>query len=483
MNTRKLELWILFGDLVWIGSAFLISDLLRFGFTWTTGERNSIHALLPFAFAAAIIWTVLSIFMPMDGFRGGWKFSTVFSHLLIGTGCTLAVLLTTGYLTRSYVSRLALCYFILLLFWGCLGIRVAARTVLRWRHEGGDVWRVVILGGGRVAQEVAAKIEQHPEMLCKVVGLLFPDDAGDQFSLPRAAEGPATEEVAAWRLSTLDITDLMRRSRVNEVIAALSHAPTPEIRTLMSRIRDMGIATTLVPQSYELYTSRPKLITLDGLPLVQLRDPGLRRRYVVLKRVLDIFVSLILSVPAVCILAPVAVILSAKKRPVLRWETRCGQFGVPFEMLRLNVDRPVRGNSRFELLLERLSITELPQLWNVMRGQMSLVGPRPDPIDSLSHYSEWQQRRLKVKPGMTGLAQVHGLREFSASEQKTRFDLQYVVDPYLLWDVSLLLQTVWTLLLRLFHGRAGSGMYNLDWNDGLKEDVISNAHSAQSSTD
>ena len=152
-------------------------------------------------------------------------------------------------------------------------------------------------------------------------------------------------------------------------------------------------------------------------------------------------------------------------------------------MLRLNVDRPVRVNSKFDLLLEHLSITELPQLWNVIRGQMSLVGPRPDPIDSLTHYSEWQQRRLKVKPGMTGLAQVHGLREFSASEQKTRFDLQYVVGPYLLWDVSLLLQTVWTLLLRLFRGRTVSGIYNLDWEGIAKEDVISNAHSAQSSAD
>jgi len=194
-------------------------------------------------------------------------------------------------------------------------------------------------------------------------------------------------------------------------------------------------------------------------------------------------VALILTIPAVVVLASVAAVLCVKKRRVFRWETRCGQFGMPFEMLRLNVDRPVRGDSRFELLLEHLSITELPQLWNVIRGQMSLVGPRPDPIHSLTQYSEWQQRRLKVKPGMTGLAQVHGLREFSASEQKTRFDLQYVVDPYLLWDVSLLLQTVWTLLLRLFRARAVTGIYNLDWEGISKEDVISNAHSAQSSAD
>jgi len=480
MNTRRLEFWILLTDLVWIAGAFFISDLLRFGLNWSPDERLSIDALMPFAVATAVIWVGLSCFMQMDGFRGGWKFSTVFSHVLFGTCCTTAVLLTLGYLARSYVSRLALAYFLMLLFWGCLGIRVAARAMLRRWHEGGNVWRVVILGGGRVAQEVATKIEQHPEMLSKVVGLLFPDEPIEEIILPTSANVFGSLPSAA-HLSTLEITNLLRRARVDEVVVAMSHAPTPEVRTLLSRIRDMGIATTIVPQSYELYASRPKLITLDGLPLVQLRDPGLRWRYVVLKRLLDLVVASCLIIPAALLLFPVAAALFAKKGRALRLEKRCGQFGAPFGMLRLNVDRPVKSNSRFEVFLDHLSITELPQLWNVLRGQMSLVGPRPDPIASLSRYSEWQQRRLRVKPGMTGLAQVHGLREFSSAEQKTRFDLQYVVDPYLLWDVSLLLQTIATLLFRVFRTRVDRGTYNVDW-DG-KSGLISNAHRAESGTD
>ena len=483
MNNRKLELWILLADLVWIAGAFFLADLLRFGATWTPDERVSIHALIPFAIASGIIWLALSVFMPMDGFRGGWKFSAVFSHLLFGTGCTSAVLLAMGYMARSYVSRLALSYFILLLFSGCLGIRAGARALLRWRHQGGDIWRVVILGGGRVAQEVAVKIQQHPEMLCKVVGLLFPDEPVEELILPGMETSQANTGALPSQISTLEITDLLHRSNVNEVIVALPHEPTAEIRTLLGRIRDLGIATTLVPQSYELYTSRPKLIALDGLPLVQLREPGLRRRYLVLKRFLDVIVASSLLLPATVLLVPIAVVLLIRKGRALRWETRSGQFGLSFQMLRLNVERPVRTHSRFELLLECFSITELPQLWNVLRGQMSLVGPRPDPTESLTRYSEWQQRRLRVKPGMTGLAQVHGLREFSSSEQKTRFDLQYVVDPYLLRDVSLLLQTVWTLLLRLFSRPSRAMTYNLDWKDRSNEDVITNAHSAQSSAD
>ena len=480
MNTRRLELWILLADLSWIAGAFFISDLLRFGLTWTSSERVSMQALLPFGVTAAVSWVALSFFMQMDGFRGGWKFSVVFSHVLFGSMCTIAVLLALGYLTRTYVSRLALAYFIALLFAGCLWIRVAARSLLRWRHKNGDLWRVVILGGGRVAQEVATKIQQHPEMLCKVVGLLFPREPVEEIILP--ANG-AESVPHSSQFSTLEIANFLRRAHVNEVIVALSDAPTPEIRTLMTRIRDMGIATTLVPQSYELYASQPKLITLDGLPLVQLRDVGLRRRYVLLKRLLDVTGSLCLLLPAALLVIPFAVLLLIKKRRAFRWETRSGQFGAAFEMLRLNVDRPVRSNSGFESLLEYLSITELPQLWNVLRGQMSLVGPRPDPISSLGRYSEWQQRRLKVKPGITGLAQVHGLREFHSAEQKTRFDLQYVVDPYLLRDISLLLQTVWTLLLRLFPPTSPPLTYSVDWDSHPNEEMISNAHRAQPSTD
>jgi lipopolysaccharide/colanic/teichoic acid biosynthesis glycosyltransferase len=478
MNTRKLEVWILLADLAWIGIAFLGSDLLRFGLTWMPDERASIHALLPFVLATTACWIALSVFMPMDGFRGGWKLSAVFSHVFLGTAFTAAALLAVGYLTRSYVSRLALGYFVCLLAPGFLAVRCGARQFLRWRHQGGEVWRVLILGSGRVAQEVAAKIEQHPEMLCRVVGMLFPNQDAEELIVPGLAPRSASQ------LSTLDIFDLIRNQRVNEVIIALSQAPSPEIRTLLGRVRDMGVETTLVPQSYELYATRPNLIALDGLPLVQLREPGLRRRYLVLKRAMDWLLATVLLVPGFVLLLPFAAVLMVRKGSAFRWETRGGQYGVPFQMLRLNVDRPARSPSRLERFLEHFSITELPQLWNVFRGQMSLVGPRPDPTARLTHYSDWQLRRLKVKPGMTGVAQVHGLRESSSFEQKTRFDLQYVVNPYLLWDISLLLQTIWTLMRRMTAvGVSAAGRERGLDEAGFPVDVMSNAHSTQSSAD
>jgi lipopolysaccharide/colanic/teichoic acid biosynthesis glycosyltransferase len=105
--------------------------------------------------------------------------------------------------------------------------------------------------------------------------------------------------------------------------------------------------------------------------------------------------------------------------------------------------------SRFEELLLKFSLTELPQIWNVLRGEMSLVGPRPESPERVKHYSDWQRQRLSVKPGLTGLAQVHGLREQHSSEEKARFDLQYIFHWSLFLDFSLVLQTAWTLFVRL----------------------------------
>lgn len=477
MNTRKLEIWILFADLAWIALAFFGADLLRFGFTWSPDEREAIRALLPFLFATCVTWTALSIFMPMDGFRGGWRLSAVLSDLFLGTCCTLALVAALGYFTRSYVSRLALTYFIILLGVGFVAVRCGARWLLRMRHDEGDVWRVLIVGSGRVAQEVAAKIEQHPEMLCKVVGLLFPNQNAEELVSPRL------ERASAIQVSTLGIFDLLRQSRVNELIIALPHPLTPEIRTMIDRARDMGIHASLVPQSYELYASQPKLINIDGLPLLQLREPGLRVRYVVLKRALDLSLATIVIIPSFLLLLPLAAILLLKHGAGFRWEIRSGQYGAPFPMLRLNVARPALSGSRFELMLEHLSITELPQLWNVLRGQMSMVGPRPESPVQSSKYSEWQQRRLRVKPGMTGLAQVHGLREHSSSEQKNRFDLQYVMQPYLLGDVSLLLQTVWTLTLRVISPIPKRRPSDLEWQPANVQTLVANAHRTQPSAD
>ncbi len=442
MNQRKLSSRILLSDLLWSTLAMAAALLLRYGVELVHVEVVSASAFLPFLAATWIIWTFLFRFLSLDGFRGGWRLSAVVSQLLLSVGALMLILLSCGYLLRTYVSRLALVHFGLLLFAGLILIRVAAYLILRSRSRNGGASRVVIVGRGRLVRELERKIQRHPELLCRVVGVLAPDDGTFDSGSLLAPAGPGISTGA------LGAVELFCEQRVDELILALQECASPDLLNLTALCRDRGIKVSLVPQLYELYLSHPHLMDLGGLPVLQLTRPGLSVATLVWKRALDIFLGTLLSVVAIPLLLPLAAALHHIKGRAFRWETRCGFRGRPFAMLRLNVDRRARDASRFERILGALSLTELPQLWNVLLGNMSLVGPRPEPRERVCRYSEWQQQRLTVKPGMSGLAQVQGLREQHSSEEKTRFDLQYLLNLSLWTDLSLLLQTIGTLATR-----------------------------------
>ena len=222
-----------------------------------------------------------------------------------------------------------------------------------------------------------------------------------------------------------------------------------EVEKVISKCREAGMVVRLVPQWYELYVSEAQMIEVDGVPLISLEERNISAVALGLKRVVDLVGGLFLFTLASPVLLVSALRLSRRTGQAFRKEFRCGKSSGSFGMFRLNVDRGDHCLNSFEKVLVSLSLTELPQLWNVLRGEMSLVGPRPEPPERVRHYSDWQRQRLSVKPGLTGLAQVHGLREEHSSEEKTRFDLEYIFHWSLFLDFSLILQTAWTLAIRL----------------------------------
>jgi lipopolysaccharide/colanic/teichoic acid biosynthesis glycosyltransferase len=441
LNQRRLSVSILIADLVWSVVAIGVSVVLRYGVHWSGLDKDSAVHLLPFLAAVWIIWVLFSLFLPLDGFRDGWRLSAVVSQLFLAATALTLMLLSGGYLARRYVSRLALINFCLLLPFGFVLIRIAAYSLLRARSKNGSAKRVVVAGRGRLARELVRKIQRHPEMLCCVVGFLAPDDGTADLS-------SVVNSFPVRRTGALGVVEMLSELRTDELILVLEECTSPDLLSLAALCRDRGIRVSLVPQFYELYLSRPHLTDLGGLPVLELARPGFSVPAVVAKRIFDLALGIVFSLASIPILLPLAGILRWRKREAFRWETRCGLHGEPFAMLRLNIDRTADNGSRFEAALRKFSLTELPQLWNVLRGDMSLVGPRPEPRDRVCRYSEWQQQRLAIKPGMTGLAQVQGLREQHSSEEKTRFDLQYLLNCSLWNDLSLLLQTAWTLARR-----------------------------------
>jgi len=426
-----------------------------------------------------LLWSVMSSWVRLDGFRSGWLFSAVMSQVLLSVSALMCALFTLAYLLSEFISRLALGYFGLLLFLGFLVIRLIARSILVSRRVRGLIRKVVIVGNGPLAREMATKIECHPELLRDVVGFLSPgDDASPTL--------PLVNRKDAITLRNCNVAELLQSRGVDEIILTV---PTPghaEIVDLTSRCNSRGIAVSMVPQPYELYLTRHELSDLDGVPLLQLVPVTSDDGEPLWKRPFDVCVTLVLLPICLVPMLAAAALLRFTKGHAFCTERRLGKNAVPFSIYRLNSPRVATGLPRYEQLLQQLSITELPQVLNVLRGDMSLVGPRPEGLDRARRYTEWNRQRLKVKPGITGLAQVYGLRDQHPSEDKTRFDLQYILRRSPFYDLSLLLQTAWTLILRMFRKQSPNAVSEAppeEIGEIVVQESLVHAHSSQSSAD
>ncbi len=428
MNPR-IRQSILLLDLVWIAAAFTCAYALRYEYVQIGSESGaSFYEFVPAVGSALVIWTFLYLNKNLEGFRGGWHLPTVISQTVVGVFYLMAFLLAFAFLQKHPI--------------GLVIIRCFVRWLISSRSWKGICRRAVILGSGHLAHELAYKITRHPEMLLEVVGLLYPSGSD-------SSNGFAKSPQELISLQSLNIHSLLQDRDVSELIVVLPQPPGSDAEKIISRCREAGMLVRLVPQWYELYVSEAQMIEVDGVPLISLEERNISAVALGFKRAVDLLGGLFLLTLSFPIFLISMVDLNRRHGRALSEELRCGRAGSSFRMFRLNIDRENPNLSVFEKLLVRLSMTELPQLWNVLLGDMSLVGPRPESPERVRHYSDWQRQRLSVAPGLTGLAQVHGLREQHSSEEKARFDLEYIFHWSLFLDFSLIVQTAWTLVVRL----------------------------------
>jgi putative colanic acid biosynthesis UDP-glucose lipid carrier transferase len=443
MTIRTIKYSMLVADVLWVLGALGLGIGLRYigaGGGVNFAEVYQIYKLL--ILAAVVVWTLLYFEMSLDGFKGGWHFPAILSKLIVAVSLLMAFVLSVAFLTKHFYSRLVLLYFAIFFLFGLVAVRCLVRFLITSQLRNRADHRCVILGHGPIAQELASKIVSHPEIPLRIVGFLFPDESEADSGFAGSLENPFTS------VKTLQVLELLAKQQVRKLIIAMPQPDGAEVRKLIAECRKASVQVYVVPQLYDLYLSKVELLEIDGLHLLSLRERNMPGRSIALKPAMDFALSLGILLMISPVLALAALVVYSKKGRAFRTELRCGKDGIPFQMYRLNVERHATHPEPYEMMLVRWSVTELPQLWNVLHGDMSLVGPRPEAPERVKHYSEWQRQRLKVPARVTGLAQVHGLRDQHSSEDKTHFDLQYIFNWNALLDLSLMLQTVWTLFFR-----------------------------------
>ena len=317
-------------------------------------------------------------------------------------------------------------------------------AVRRLRASGRLVERTLILGAGAVGVEMANVLLDHPEYGLAPVGFL---DCGEGESLPLPVLGGAG-----------DLRQVLDDHDVRRVIVAFGPTPEPELVAALRACDKASVDIHVLPRFFELAAAPPCLERDDvwGLPLLRLRRSLLRRSARAAKRLLDVSVAgvLLLLTAPVCAVIHALVRLSSPG-PVLFRQRRVGQHGqeievLKFRSLRLNDDSDTAWSASDDrktpvgAVLRKTSLDELPQLLNVLRGEMSLVGPRPERPVFVERFSAEVPRypdRHRAPAGMTGWAQVHGLRGDTSIEERARFDNQYI-ESWSLWsDIVILART------------------------------------------
>ncbi len=448
-HSRLFEHLTLAGDLLLIAACWISAYLVRFH-VMPAGDippfRDYALQLLPIL----VVWGVS--FRAFDLYRPSRLGSYLSEWLDVAKASTLGVLVLVAIMTfafRGYdYSRLAIGFFWVESIVAVSLSRAVFREALRFaRRRGYNQRYAIVVGGGEPAAEVLRVLRRRPDVGIRVLGLL--SDKAD------------TPGLAVPRLGGLEeIRSVLDRHQVDIVFIALPHSDYPRLGAVLHDIGDDSVAIHYVPDVFTLGSLRGGVEEFESIPFIDLGSP-LYGWNLVLKRAFDLVLGTLgLLVAAPVMLAIVVALKLTSPGPILYRQERMGLDRRRFQMLKFRTMRidaeketgPVWARpddprrTRLGTFLRRWSLDELPQLWNVLRGEMSLVGPRPERPSFVEEFRRSIPRyvfRHKVKAGITGWAQVNGWRGNTSIEKRIEYDLYYITRWSLAFDLKILIQTVW----------------------------------------
>jgi exopolysaccharide biosynthesis polyprenyl glycosylphosphotransferase len=463
---RQAPWWVVVSDVLLINVSMVLGYWMRYELQWfrDISYYHPLSAYVPFG----LLFTVLMMLtFQMDGVYQHWRgrpwLDQVY-RIINAAAKSVVVLLAIAFVVQPLqYSRL------LLIEAGIIAIvvlalsRIVQDQIVGWlRARGVGVARVIIVGAGEVGRTVMRTIVARPELGYRVVG--FVDDNAEK----------GRTDIGRFKAlgSTHNLVRLIEEEAVDEVIVTLPWMYHRKIMGIVRECERRQVSAGIVPDLFQMSLSQVDVDDLGGVPLIGVREVGFGREALLIKRAVDVVgasAGLVLGAPLLAVIA-LAIRLESPGSILFR-QTRVGVGGKLFEIYKF---RSMRQGAEAELerlrdlneadgplfkiqddprltrvgrFLRHTSLDELPQLWNVLRGEMSLVGPRPPLGAEVSGYMEWHKRRLEVRPGMTGLPQVSG-RSLLSFDEMVLLDIYYIENWSVWLDFKILLRTIPKVLFR-----------------------------------
>ncbi len=451
-------------DFLLINAAFAMAYYVRYQlhFPVTVAEANYIgyREYIPISLALSLGLLLIYRLEGIYSFVRGRSWLEEMYGLLTATFTGIVILVFVFFFFRpQYYSRLIYLYAGILIVLLLTLERVTIRIILGFlRQRGIGVDRALIVGCGDTGRAILRSVVAQPGLGYRIEG--FIDDDSTKTSL-----GPFS-----YYGNTDALARILQEHQIDEVIVTLPWHARDKIIRILDICEGAGTRVKIVPDLFQLSLSRIAVDAVGGIPLIAVKEVAFSGGASAVKRAMDLIVTTLLLIVLVPLMTLIAlVIIWTSPGPAIFRQRRVGRSGklftaYKFRTMRLGAEEEVtrlihmneatgplfkiRNDPRLTpigKILRRLSFDELPQLWNVLRGEMSLVGPRPPIPTEVERYEDWHKKRLEVSPGVTGLWQVSGRSELTFDEM-VMLDIYYIENwsPWL--DMWILLKTIPTVM-------------------------------------
>lgn len=432
---------------------FLVEPAFRDPYTAYLGQQFLLTGLLVIIFIQHKVWQR----------RRGEFLVDELSRVGYATATGIALMMAITFFIRPLAfSRLLLVWALLFIVVFLGAARILRRLILEecYRRDIGTD-RVLVVGSGEAGRSVIRTMLARPGLGYQMVGYLDDGSGQNNIGLGRVPHLGNYNELQPV---------LINYPHLHTVFIALPAWMQAEMNDLLYICHQQGIYAKVVPDLFQLSLNRVEFENMAGIPMLSLRQVAMSRTGLFFKRIIDLVLAFILAFPVglVTLIIGLAIRLESSG-PIFYRQKRIGKHGKPFDMVKFRsmvVDAEdqraalaqmneasgpifkIRNDPRITgvgRIIRRLSLDELPQLWNILRGDMSFVGPRPPLPQEVAEYEPWHMRRLEVIGGLTGLWQISGRSDLTFDEG-CLLDIYYIENWSVAMDIRLIIQTIPYLL-------------------------------------
>lgn len=464
---RLLARLVILADILLINVAFAVSYWVRYELQWFKAVEEANYVPYSRYFPVSLLLTVvLLITCKLEGVynqpRDRSWLNQVYS-IISGTTTGIIIMVVFFFFYRpDFYSRLIFLYAaIFITLFLSLSRLIKSIILSQLRQRGFGVRKLLIVGAGEVGRTIMRTIVAQPELGYQVVG--FVDDNPEK----------GQSDIGNFKgLGSLDnLPRLIQEEALDEVIITLPWMYHRKILSIMTQCQRQRVQARIVPDLFQMSLSRVDVDDLGGIPMIGVKEISISGWKLVLKRALDVTVALLGLIVLSPLMALTALLIKLDSPgPVLFKQVRVGKGGRQFVLYKFRSMRDGAEKEQEKLaelneaigpifkvhddprvtrlgkILRRISLDELPQLYNILRGEMSLIGPRPPLPSEVEQYQEWHKRRLEASPGITGLWQVSGRSQLTFDEM-VLLDIYYIENWSPALDSTIFLRTIPRVIL------------------------------------